>query len=76
MRVALPDGSTATVEPSGQGSIVARHVGDACVWGQAFRWSAYDEKGKPDPSRHDREIAAILERMSASPDDFNRWWLR
>jgi len=55
---------------------VARHVGDACVWGQAFRWSAYDEKGKPDPTRHDREIAAILERMSASPDDFNRWWLR
>lgn len=69
---ALPDGSCATVEPSGLGVIVSRLVDGVCVWGQSFAWG----NDRDDPDRQERESAALLARMAETPDDFHRWWLR
>ena len=75
--VTLPDGSTALVEPSGtNGATISRSVDGRRVWGQCFLWSPYGPTGQPDPGRRDKEVCAIIARMTADPDAFHRWWLR
>lgn len=62
----LPDGSTCVVEPvDARTSIVSRYVGDRCVWGQTFSRTF----------EHEAQVRHVVEKMTANPAGFHRWWL-
>lgn len=71
--VTLPDGSVATVEPTGtSSSLVSRSVDGRTVWGQAF---ASGSAGELSPAEaHEAQVRAVLDDMTARPGDFTRWW--
>lgn len=67
----LPDGSVATVEPSGRDmSTITRKVCGVAVWAQVFACSVSLDK-----QAHERQVAEVLDAMRRSPDDFRRWWI-
>lgn len=68
----LPDGSVALVKPLGTGlSAVRRELDGVTVWGQVFACSV-----SMDPGAHTHQIAEVLAAMEATPETFDRWWLR
>lgn len=67
--LALPDGSVAVVESTGdRSSLISRQVGGETVWGQAFACGGERED-------HVDQVEAVLADMAARPEDFRRWWL-
>lgn len=66
-RTPLLDGSTCVVERlSFNSSMISRHVGLGCVWGQVF--SSSDD--------HDAQVARVVQTMTDDPGAFSRWWLK
>lgn len=73
-RYVLSDGSTAVVTDRGRHLLVSRELNGRVVWGQAFQFAPYDERGQRDEDAPERALAALLADMDRDPCAYDRWW--